>query len=96
MKSKLVVAQICAAIFAFSLDRLSKSWILAHLQGSAVRPFWDGVMQLHLTQNSGAAFSLGRDNGQLMTGVATLVTVFLIGWAISRHKLYPASFLWKR
>jgi signal peptidase II len=89
MKSPLVIAQICAAIFAFSLDRLSKAWVLAHLQVVVVRPLLDGFIQLHLTQNTGAAFSLGRDNGQLMTAVATIVTLFLIGWSIWRNKLYP-------
>jgi signal peptidase II len=91
MKSPLVIAQISAAIIAFSLDRLSKTWVLAHLQGVVIRPFLDGIVQLHLTQNTGAAFSLGRDQGQLMTGVASVVTLFLIGWAIWRHKLHPSQ-----
>jgi signal peptidase II len=89
MKSPLVIAQLLAAIFAFSLDRLSKAWVLAHLQRVIIRPAVTGLLQLHLTQNSGAAFSLGRDNGALMTGVATTVTIFLVGWAIWRHKLHP-------
>jgi signal peptidase II len=91
MKPTLVIGQICAAICAFSLDRLSKAWVLQHLQTVIVRPFLEGFVQLHLTTNTGAAFSLGKDNGQLMTGVAALVTLFLIGWAAWRHKLYPGQ-----
>jgi signal peptidase II len=91
MKSRLVIAQICAAIFAFSLDRLSKSWVLENMQSDMVRPFIDGFVQLHLTRNTGAAFSLGRDNGQLMTVVAGAVTVSLLAWAIWRHKLLPGQ-----
>jgi len=89
MKSPLVIAQICAAILAFTLDRLSKNWVLSHLQTIVVQPLLPGIIQLHLTANTGAAFSLGRDNGQLMTIVATVVTVSLIGWTVWRHRLFP-------
>ena len=89
MKLSLVAIQICAAILAFSLDRLSKNWVLLHVQDGIIMPFWPGVVQLFLTQNRGAAFSMGRDNGLLMTFVAASVTVFFIGWAIWRHRLFP-------
>ncbi|MBU6455856.1 MAG: signal peptidase II [Cyanobacteria bacterium REEB67] len=93
MKPRLVIAQICAAIFAFSLDRFSKSWVIENLSGVVVRPLLDGFMQLHLTENTGAAFSLGRDNGGLMTAIAAIVTTLLIGWAFWRHKVNPDTFI---
>jgi signal peptidase II len=93
MKSPLVIAQLSALLLAFSLDRLSKNWVLHHLQETVARPLVDGFIQLHLTQNTGAAFSLGRDNGQLMTIVATLVTVGLITWTFWRHKVYANKML---
>ena len=93
MNPRLVIAQISAAVFAFSLDRLSKVWVIENLSGIVVRPLLDGFMQLHLTENTGAAFSLGRDNGGLMTVIAAIVTTLLIGWAFWRHKVNPDSFV---
>ncbi len=71
---------------AFTLDRLSKSWALTHLQASQSTIFLPGLLNLRLVHNTGAAFSLGRDNGQLMTTVAALVTISLVAWMTNRYR----------
>jgi len=93
MKPRLLVVQISAAVFAFSLDRLTKVWVLENLRDVTVMPFINGVMQLRLTANTGMAWSLGHNNATLMTVVASLVTIGLIAWSIRGHKLHPDSFI---
>lgn len=78
--------------FAFACDRLSKNWALSHLAFNTSTPFLPGLLNLRLVENTGAAFSLGRDNAGLMTMVASAVSVFLLLWTVNRLRkaTFPA------
>ncbi len=70
------------AVFGLCLaaDWFSKKWALAHLSAGESRPFLPGFLQLTLTANPGAAFSLGSHNGQAMGILATALTICLLVW----------------
>ncbi|MFA6212743.1 MAG: signal peptidase II [Candidatus Obscuribacterales bacterium] len=75
---------VISAIVAFSLDRAAKLWALSHLIFGEESAYWPGILQFRLTNNTGAAFSLGRDHAPLMTGIATIYTIIFICWALNR------------
>lgn len=79
----IAVALITVAI-VFALDRLSKSWALSNLQMHSSQTFIDGFLKFTLTTNTGAAFSLGSNNGAFMTITAVVLTLALIAWLGSR------------
>ena len=55
---------------AFGLDRASKNWALAHLNRGDLHVFWPGLIDFDLITNTGAAFSVGHDQGDLMKYIA--------------------------
>ncbi|MDP3509679.1 MAG: signal peptidase II [Candidatus Melainabacteria bacterium] len=75
---------VISAVIAFSLDRVAKLWALSHLIFGEDSVFWPGILQFRLTNNTGAAFSLGRDHAPLMTIIATVYTIVFICWALNR------------
>lgn len=75
---------VLSAVIAFSLDRAAKLWALSHLIFGEESAYWPGVLQFRLTNNTGAAFSLGRDHAPLMTIIATVYTFVFICWALNR------------
>ena len=75
---------VISAAIAFGLDRAAKLWALSHLIFGEVSPYWPGLMQFRLTNNTGAAFSLGRDHAPLMTTIATVYTIIFVCWALNR------------
>ena len=48
-----------AGAIAFSLDQLTKRWVLSNIPAGSKRPFIPGVLDLFHVQNDGAAFSIG-------------------------------------
>ncbi len=81
--TSIVIALITMAA-VFALDRLSKSWALSNLQLHNSQPFIDGFLRFTLTTNTGAAFSLGSNNGSFMTITAVVLTAALAAWLGSR------------
>lgn len=81
-------AELCLLLFglisAFACDWLSKSWAKSHLAFNTSTTFLPGLLNMHLVENTGAAFSLGRDNAALMTMVASAVSIFLLIWSVNR------------
>ena len=75
---------LAAVVLTYALDRISKSWALANLQMHISQPFIDGFLKLTLTTNTGAAFSLGANNGAFMTITAVVLTAALTAWLGSR------------
>lgn len=75
-----------AALLCIAADYLSKRWAEKALTVHLSQPFIPGLINFNLTSNTGAAFSIGRDSGYLMTTLATVVTVILIGWYVSRER----------
>jgi signal peptidase II len=86
----LLLAAICATVYA--LDQATKALALARLtQGEPVEVL-DGVLQLRLVFNPGAAFSLASGMTWLLTVVAVVVVVVVVrtatrlgsrGWAVA-------------
>ncbi|HNB22072.1 MAG TPA: signal peptidase II [Candidatus Melainabacteria bacterium] len=85
---KAAVASILVMLLAvggtFALDRLSKSWALSNLTMHKSQPFIEGFLNLTLTTNTGAAFSLGSNNFAFMTVTAVVLTAALSAWLGSR------------
>lgn len=69
---------------SFALDRWSKAWALSNLTLHNSQPFIDGFLKFTLTTNTGAAFSLGSNNGGFMTVTAVVLTAALSCWLVSR------------
>lgn len=85
---KAAAVSIVIALFtvaaSFALDRWSKAWALSNLTLHNSQPFIDGFLKLTLTTNTGAAFSLGSNNGGFMTVTAVVLTAALSCWLASR------------
>lgn len=78
-----LVAAVAAAVVA--VDQLSKSWAVDRLTGADIHLF--GPVRLHLTYNTGGAFSLGRGNPWFFA-VAAVVLVVALG-VFGRHLRRP-------
>jgi signal peptidase II len=85
---KAAAVSIVIALFTvaatFALDRWSKAWALSNLTLHNSQPFIDGFLKFTLTTNTGAAFSLGSNNGGFMTVTAVVLTAALSCWLGSR------------
>jgi signal peptidase II len=90
IRADLLIVAISAAL-SVALDRLTKTLALSYLEMHQSRPFLPGLLNFHLTVNTGAAFSLGHDNKPLVLAVASTITVALIAWTISRILRATAS-----
>lgn len=73
------------------LDRITKFWAESALDPMLPRPLIGSFLQLHLTYNSGAAFSLGSGSTWLFSIISTGVSIWIIrvgrrlvdlGWAV--------------
>jgi signal peptidase II len=84
LKRKELCLIFLALALALGADRFSKAWVLAHLSPGIRTPFLDGLLNFYLVTNTGAAFSLGNNNGDLMKGIALLVTLALAAWSTNR------------
>jgi signal peptidase II len=83
VKAKFTIPAV--AVLSFCLDLITKSWARGSLIEASREPFIPGFMQFVLTTNTGAAFSLGRDNTILMSTLASIMTAALIVWTIKRE-----------
>ncbi|HIA54350.1 MAG TPA: signal peptidase II [Candidatus Melainabacteria bacterium] len=79
-----IVVVLLTIAGTFALDRLSKAWALSNLTLHNSQPFIEGFLKLTLTTNTGAAFSLGSNNGGFMTVTAVVLTAALSFWLGSR------------
>ena len=73
------------ALAVLLLDQLSKLWVLASYQPYEVQPLLP-VFNMTLVFNKGAAFSFLSDAGGwqrwFFTGLASLVSIVLLGWLL--------------
>lgn len=72
------------AIICLSLDYWAKLWARQHLPLHESRPFLPGILNLTLTTNTGAAFSIGSENGLIMTLLASAITLAMVVWLVIR------------
>ena len=90
----LVAVPVCVA------DQLTKAWASANLQPDQPRSLVGSFLQLNLTRNSGAAFSIGTGATWILTAIACSVVVFVVvtarrlgsrGWALALGLLLGGS-----
>lgn len=70
------------------LDQVTKWWAESALTRGESVPLVGELLQLHLTYNSGAAFSLGTGITPVITAIATLVALAII-WQAWRTRSLP-------
>ncbi|WP_238335710.1 signal peptidase II [Serinicoccus kebangsaanensis] len=81
-----VVVLVVALLWA-GLDQATKAWAEAALTRGESVPLVGELLQLHLTYNSGAAFSLGTGWTGVVTAIATLVSLAIIGQSFRTRSL---------
>jgi signal peptidase II len=92
MKRDRSLAYATASLVVLS-DQLSKAWAVAQLSPFGTTPLWPGLLELHLTRNTGAAFSLFKGHPELLGLVSLLVAVVLIVWIQRQGALVPLRWL---
>ncbi|MEP7034119.1 MAG: signal peptidase II [Dermatophilaceae bacterium] len=96
----LYVALVAAAVVVYSADQLTKAWVSANLQPGQPRELVGTLLQLNLTRNSGAAFSIATGSTLILTVIASAVVIFIVftarrlgsrAWAIALGLLLGGS-----
>jgi len=96
----LYLAVVVVAVPVYVADQLTKAWASANLQPDQPRALVGSLLQLNLTRNSGAAFSIGTGATWILTAIACSVVVFVIvtarrlgsrGWALALGLLLGGS-----
>ena len=77
-----------AGAIAFSLDQLTKRWVLSNIPAGSRRPFIPVMLDLFHVQNDGAAFSIGSGR-PLFFAALTAVVVLGMVYAVMREKNLP-------
>ncbi len=77
-----------AGAIAFSLDQLTKRWVLSNIPAGSRRPFIPDVLDLFHVQNDGAAFSIGSGR-PLFFAALTAVVVLGMMYIVMREKNLP-------
>jgi signal peptidase II len=96
----LYLAVVIVAVPVYVADQLTKAWAVANLQPNQPRELIGSVLQLNLTRNSGAAFSIATGATWILTAIACSVVVFVVitarrlgsrGWAMALGLLLAGS-----
>jgi signal peptidase II len=96
----LYLAVVIVAVPVYVADQLSKAWAVANLQPDQPRELIGSVLQLNLTRNPGAAFSIATGATWILTAIACFVVVFVVitarrlgsrGWALALGLLLAGS-----
>ena len=77
-----------AGAIAFSLDQLTKRWVLSNIPAGSRRPFIPGVLDLFHVQNDGAAFSIGSGRPLFFAALPAVVVLGMV-YAVMREKNLP-------
>ena len=85
--TRAVRGSVLIAILIVVLDQLTKAWALSALDDRDIDLFW--TLRLHLTRNSGMAFSRGEGLGPVIGVVALVVVAALL--VSLRRQTTPAS-----
>jgi len=78
---RLVGLLACVALLSLGVDVVSKVIVVATLRPGQVHALVPGVLDLLLTRNAGAAFSLGTGSTVIFTAVALAVVVAIVRFA---------------
>lgn len=96
----LYLAVVMVVVPVYVADQLTKAWAAANLQPDQPRELIGSVLQLNLTRNSGAAFSIATGATWILTLIACSVVVFVVitarrlgsrGWAMALGLLLAGS-----
>jgi signal peptidase II len=96
----LYLAVVIVAVPVYVADQLTKAWASANLQSDQPRSLIGSILQLNLTHNSGAAFSIGTGATWILTVIACSVVVYVVitarrlgsrGWALALGLLLAGS-----
>jgi len=94
------VVLVVVAVPVYLADQLTKAWVSANLQPDQPRNLIGSMLQLNLTHNAGAAFSIGTGATWVLTAIASAVVVFVVitarrlgsrGWALALGLLLGGS-----
>jgi len=96
----LYLALVVVAVPIYVADQVTKAWAVANLEPGQPRELIGWVLQLNLTRNSGAAFSIATGATWLLTLIACSVVIFILviarrlgsrGWALALGLLLGGS-----
>jgi len=96
----LVVVLVTSAVLVYVADQWSKAWVSATLEPDHPRELLGTLLQLNLTRNPGAAFSILTGSTWILTVIACSVVVFIVitarrlgsrGWALALGLLLGGS-----
>ena len=73
-RRRLFGALVSAAVLVYLADQLTKAWVSANLESGQPRQLVGTVLQLNLTRNSGAAFSIATGATLVLTVIASAVS----------------------
>lgn len=74
-----IAVLVVVALAVLVLDQVSKAFMRSYL-ADGPREFIPGVLGLRLTENTGAAFSMGEGSQWLFVGIAVLVCIAVLIW----------------
>jgi len=66
------------ALFVFVLDRVSKLWVVNHLNPGEIRPLLDGTIYLTFVRNPGAAFGLFAYQTPYLIAISLILIVLTV------------------
>src|SRR5665647_2454245 len=69
----LIVMLVTSAVLVYIADQWTKAWVTANLQPDQPRELLGTVLQLNLTRNAGAAFSILTGSTWILTVIACSV-----------------------
>jgi signal peptidase II len=99
-RPRLFVALFIVALPVYVADQLTKVWAAGNLAPNQPRELIGSVLQLNLTRNSGAAFSIGTGATWILTAIACSVVLFVVitarrlgsrGWTLALGLLLGGS-----
>ncbi len=80
-RRRALIAFVLVALSAYAVDQISKALAVARLEGQPdVRVVGD-LLQLHLTRNPGAAFSLGTEFTPYLSALAVVAALTVLWFA---------------
>jgi len=91
---------VSSAVLVYIADQLTKAWVAVNLEPDQPRELLGSVLQLNLTRNPGAAFSILTGSTWILTSIACAVVVFIVitarrlgsrGWAMALGLLLGGS-----
>jgi signal peptidase II len=78
---------LSVVIAAFGLDFASKIWARQNLIPGTTVPFLPPLLKLTIDTNTGAAFSMGNNQGYLVGALATVIFIVICVWFFKRMQI---------